>query len=175
MYVAAANGVTPVSTATNTPGTPIKLGTQPGSIAITPDGKTAYIANLSPATVIPVSTATNRPGKPIKLGGGHTEAIAITPDGKTAYVLNVLPKETRVIPVSTATNTPGKPIRLGGGSVAGDAAAIAITPDGKTAYVARGARIAGSFGAVIPVSTATNMPGKPIKIGRMPQGIVITP
>ena len=222
MYVAAANGVTPVSTATNTPGTPIKLGTQPGSIAITPDGKTAYIANLSPATVIPVSTATNTPGKPIKLGGGHTEAIAITPDGKTAYVVNVLPKETRVIPVSTATNrpgkpinlggspatgtaaaitpdgktayvvsggaagttvipvstatnTPGKPIRLGGGSVAGDAAAIAITPDGKTAYVARGARIAGSFGAVIPVSTATNMPGKPIKIGRMPQGIVITP
>jgi len=63
MYVAAANGVTPVSTATNTPGTPIKLGTQPGSIAITPDGKTAYIANLSPATVIPVSTATNTPGQ----------------------------------------------------------------------------------------------------------------
>jgi DNA-binding beta-propeller fold protein YncE len=79
-----------------------------------------------------------------------------------------------VIPVATATNTPGKPIKIGGTPVA-----IAITPDGKTAYIATAAYIARScagcpVGTLIPVSTATNTPGKPIKIGRVPEAIVIT-
>ncbi len=43
MYVAASNGMTPVATATNTPGKPIKINGTPVAIAITPDGKTAYI------------------------------------------------------------------------------------------------------------------------------------
>jgi hypothetical protein len=79
-----------------------------------------------------------------------------------------------VIPVTTATNTPGRPIKI-------DAipAAIAITPDGGTAYIATAAYIAGNcagcpVGTVIPVSTATNTPGKPIKIGRIPKAIAIT-
>ena len=39
------SSVTPIATATNTPGTPITVGIQPRGIAITPDGKTAYVAN----------------------------------------------------------------------------------------------------------------------------------
>ncbi len=37
--------VTPIRTATNKALTPIKVGAYPCSIAITPDGKTAYAAN----------------------------------------------------------------------------------------------------------------------------------
>src|ERR1019366_7975036 len=46
-YVAnnGAGTVTPIATATNTAGTPITVGSQPTVIAITPDGKTAYVAN----------------------------------------------------------------------------------------------------------------------------------
>ena len=41
--------VTPIATATNTPGTPINVGTGPAGIAITPNGQTAYVANPSAA------------------------------------------------------------------------------------------------------------------------------
>ncbi len=40
------NTVTPIDTATNTPGTPIPVGTTPTAVAITPDGTTAYVAEL---------------------------------------------------------------------------------------------------------------------------------
>src|SRR6516165_6405031 len=101
MYVAASNGMIPVTTATGTPGTPINIGGFPWAIAITPDGKTAYTVDL-PAygrgrtRVIPVATATNTPGTPIKIGGGFTRAaaIAITPDGKTAYVVTASARRT---------------------------------------------------------------------------------
>jgi DNA-binding beta-propeller fold protein YncE len=79
-----------------------------------------------------------------------------------------------VIPVATASNTAGRPINIGSTPVA-----IAITPDGRTAYIATAAYIAGScagclVGTVIPVATASNTAGRPIKIGRIPQGIAIT-
>ena len=62
------------------------------AIAITPDGRTAYVVSACGCApvVTPVATATNTPGKPIKIGGSPW-AIAITPDGKTAYVLDDLP------------------------------------------------------------------------------------
>ncbi len=168
--------VTPVSTATNTPGQPISLPALGGYgfIAITPDGKTAYVSTDFPRTVIPISTATNRAGKPIKVGGGPVNPvsgqIAITPDGKTAYVLS---GANTVIPINTATSTPGKPIRFASDChdqlIASPELRIAITPDGKTAYVA-------CEGSVVPISTATNTPGKPIRIALgYPMAIAITP
>ena len=73
--------MTPVNTATNTPGRPIQVPKLPQSIAITPDGKTAYVANSGyerGLTVTPITTATNKPGRPIQVGKGP-DAIAITP------------------------------------------------------------------------------------------------
>ena len=69
--------VTPISTATNTPGPAIPAGALPDGIVITPDGKTAYVAN-GDGTVTPISTATNTPGPAIPAGAAAT-AIAITP------------------------------------------------------------------------------------------------
>ena len=91
----------------------------PLAIAITPDGKTAYIIAISRKGVgklIPVATATNTPGRPVKIAGTPL-AIAITPDGRTAYVvsLNEGKSSGSVIPVATATNTPGRPISISGG------------------------------------------------------------
>ena len=47
---------------------------------------------------------------------------------------------------------------------------VAFFPDGQTAYVADG-----TSGTVIPISTATNTPGKPIRIGGPLGGISVTP
>src|SRR5437763_5900872 len=59
--------VTPVVTATNKTLPPIVAKGVPAAIAITPDGKTAYIAYNS-GTVIPIRTATNKTLRPIKVG-----------------------------------------------------------------------------------------------------------
>ena len=79
--------MTPIRTATNKALKPIGVGTgssnsAPSDIAITPNGKTAYVT--SDLFVTPINTTTNKPGKLIKVPGG---AIAITPDGKTAYIV----------------------------------------------------------------------------------------
>ena len=148
--------VTPIATATGTPGTPITVGGTPLAMAITPDGETLYVVNESSGTVTPIATATGRPGKPITVGP-QPWAIAITPDDRTAYVLNN--GSGTVTPIATATGTPGKPITVGP-----QPWAIAITPDGKNAYVVSSINSSDTPGTVTPISTATNMPGKPITV-----------
>ena len=48
---------------------------RPVAIAITPDGKTAYVANFGSGTVTPIATATNTAGPPIPVGSspGHRD------------------------------------------------------------------------------------------------------
>ena len=125
-HLRAGPGVVPIRTATNTALKPIKIGTgQPGQpgpspIAITPDGKTAYVVNLIAGTVTPISAATNTPGRPVVVKsspGVLLDGIEIAPDGRTAYILKEIFEPASfpgtVIPLRTATNTLGKPITVG--------------------------------------------------------------
>ncbi len=76
-YIVASSGtVTPIRTATNKALKPIQVGAGAGDIAITPNGRTAYVSTS--AGVVPINTATNKPGKLIKIPGG-TGPIVITP------------------------------------------------------------------------------------------------
>jgi YVTN family beta-propeller protein len=59
---------TPISTASNRPGKAIKVGSDPFAIAITPNSKTVYVANLHSGNVTPIATATNKSGKAIATG-----------------------------------------------------------------------------------------------------------
>jgi DNA-binding beta-propeller fold protein YncE len=172
--------IVPISTATNTPGKPIRLATGKTSyvagIVFSPDGKTAYAAAgslfptestgplLNPAAVVPINTVTNKPGKPIRVSHGES-SITITPDGKTVYVggggRNGRPGY--VTPINTATSTPGKPVRVSTG-----AGNMAVTPDGKTLYVA-------GSDTITPVSTATNTAAQPIRVKAGTGVMVITP
>jgi YVTN family beta-propeller protein len=68
--------VTPIRTATNMVLKPITVGKVPWAIAITPDGKTAYVANTQ--TVTPIRIATGTAGTAIPVGD-EPFAIAITP------------------------------------------------------------------------------------------------
>ena len=144
-------------------GKPVKLSGDPDAIAITPNGKTAYVAIYASGTVTPIDLATNTTGKPIKVSGkplatrfyGQPMAIAITPDGSTAYVANGA--TSTVTPIDLATNKPGKPIKISG-KLGADA--IAISVDGTTAYVANQ-----PSGTVTPIYLATGTPEKPIGFG----------
>jgi YVTN family beta-propeller protein len=133
-----AGTVTPIATATNTPGLPIPVGRGPGLIVITPDGGTAYVTS-DESIVVPIDTATGTPGAPIRVGvdrpGLHDQpdGIAVAPDGKTVYVANI--GSGTVTPIDTATNAPGEPVEVGVRP-----RAIVITPDSKTAYVVNQSR-----------------------------------
>ncbi len=175
-YIASAGSgmVTPIDVATGRAGTPIQVGNAPDAIAITPDAKTAYVANYgangSGNTVTPIDVATGRAGSPIRVGNGP-DAIAITPDGKTAYVGNYGDKNgngSTMTPIDLATDRAGTPIRVGNGPWA-----IAITPDGKTAYVANYGANGGN--TVTPIDLATGRAGTPIQVGNGPDAIAITP
>jgi DNA-binding beta-propeller fold protein YncE len=152
----APSAVTPIRIATGTAGPVIPIGNNPpGLIAVTPDGKTAYVTSNSELTPIRTATGTAGPAIPVRDGGNF---IAIAPDGKTVYDSGGY---YGVVPVRTATNTAGPEIPVASPD------AITITPDGKTAYVA-------SYDGVFPVRTATNTPGPEIPVAE-PGVITITP
>lgn len=152
--------VQPVDAATGKTAQPIGGVYAPTAIAITPDGKTAYVLNQE--SVTPVSTATGTAGPMITVGN-HPVAMALTPDGKTLYVINQ--GSDTVTPVNTATNTAGAPIKVGDYPDA-----IAITPNGLLAYVANG-----RSDSVTPILISTNAPGPSIAVGKFPTAIAITP
>ncbi|HEY7014592.1 MAG TPA: alkaline phosphatase family protein [Streptosporangiaceae bacterium] len=152
--------VTPVNLVTRKAGRAIRVGADPQAIAVTPNGRTAYVVNSGSGTVTPISTVTRTAGPAIAVGD-NPQAIAITPDGRTAYVSNA--GSDTVTPISTATNQAGPPIRTGAYP-----RALAITPDGRTLYV-----LNWEGGSVTPVSTATNRPGRPIRTGSFPAAIAI--
>jgi DNA-binding beta-propeller fold protein YncE len=117
-------------------------------------------------------------------GVSGAPAAAARPAGGPvlAYILSTPPCMGNTVSViNTATNTALKPITVQRG-----VNAIAVTPDGKTVYVTTGARITSgtvcsSLGPqtgtnkVIPISTATDKPGKPIDAGKAPVAIAVTP
>jgi YVTN family beta-propeller protein len=156
------DSVTPIDIATNTSGPLIPVGTSPYAIAITPDGKTAYVTNGFDTTVTPIDIATNTPGTPINVTS-RPFGIAISPDGITAYV--ACANINSIIPIDIATNTTNTPLNWGN-----DPFGLAITPDGQTAYV-----LNNNLNTVTPITIATNTLGTPIVVGSNPYDIAITP
>ena len=174
--------VTPIRTDTNTALAPIKLPPPdyPPSrfipsaayiIAITPNGKTAYVVYGVPEgkpyanSVIPINLASNRALAPIPIeASGLAQGLVIAPGDRTAYVLS----SRAVTPIDTATNQAEPAINLP--ATAGYAYDIALTPSGKTIYVLtpRG---------VIPITTASRRVLPMISVPKLcnPTSLAITP
>ena len=150
----------------------IPVGRDPDHIAITPDGKTAYVANYVSKTVTAIATATNTVSAVIPAGYNPT-AIAITPDGKTVYVVNVsYGNPGTVTPIATATNTAGPPIPIPTGIYSD---AIAITPAAAShgpTFSSRSTATA-AFGAAFTFTvTTTGDPAPRItETGQLPPGV----
>jgi YVTN family beta-propeller protein len=102
-----------VKTRTKNP-TDIAVGTGPFEVAVTPDGKTAFVTNAGDTvSTIDVKTRTTKfpdmmvasnavePPRP-----GNAPRVAVTPDGKTAFVTNDVSDSVSVIDVKTRTKNP---------------------------------------------------------------------
>ncbi|HEX4489872.1 MAG TPA: PKD domain-containing protein [Acidimicrobiia bacterium] len=141
---------------------PTAVGTYAFSFAITPDGRTAYVASYAENTVTPVTISTHTAGTPIAVAGGP-DAVAISPDGSTVYVAGE--DGNIVTPVDTATGTPRAAIPVGA-----QPGGIVVTPDGKTVYVANSAD-----NTVTPITAATGVTGPAIPVGAKPSAVTVTP
>lgn len=161
--------VVPVDLATDTVGAPIPVGIDPISIAITPDGTTAYVVmGLDINGVYPINIATNTAGPPIVFPDTtNRDGIAITPNGTAAYVVNVAgPSSNTVQVINIPANTLGVVIPVGSAPNS-----IAITPDGTLAFVTN---TGDNTVTVIDIATNTT-PFPPIALASNPMGIAITP
>ena len=76
-----------VKTRTKHP-TDITVGSLPIAVAVTPDGKTVFVANRGSETVSTIDVKTRNKHPTDITVGPFPFGVAITPDGKTAYVTN---------------------------------------------------------------------------------------
>ena len=153
-------------------GTPIDVGSHPIAVAISPNGKTAYVANFGSDNVTEIDTASNTalPQSAWISVGSEPDAIAITPNGTTAYVANS--GDGTISKIALSTGTVQATIDVGGNPTA-----IAINPAGTTAYVTDNNP---GYENLIPISLANDsvQPGIPIGTAATavdPVAVSITP
>ena len=144
-------------------------------VAITPDGKHAYVTNNVDGTVSVITTATGAVSAPITVGNAPI-GVAITPDGKHAYVANN--GDGTVSVITTATGAVSAPITVGSRPNG-----VAITPDGKDVYVVNSSVdnfvtnnvVSNGAGTVSVITTATGAVSPPITVGNGPIFMAICP
>jgi YVTN family beta-propeller protein len=135
----------------------------PNAVAITPDSKSAYVAN-GEGSVSVIDTAKNTVTTTINFVNSTAKAVAITPNGNYVYVCITNDTDGNVYVISTATNKVTATITTD--SVEG----IVISPDGERAYLALG-----GDNTVAVIDTATNTLTKTVSAGLNPSAIAITP
>ncbi|MEU9480401.1 YncE family protein [Streptomyces sp. NPDC048191] len=140
------------------------VGEQPIAVAITPNGRRAYVANAGSNTVTVIDTTANPPAVIATVPVGNSPAgVAVTPDGSRVYVANAGSNNVSVIRTSdnTVIDTVGVNTSPQG---------VAVTPDGSRVYVTN----AGS-GNVSVILTATNTIGTTVGVGTGPSGVAVSP
>jgi YVTN family beta-propeller protein len=131
--------VSVIDTASNQMAGTIPVGYGPIHIAITPNGRRAYVANhlvqgdLSIEDAVSViDTAANRVVATVPVGVDTSPIhVAISPDGSRAYVASENPGSLSII--DTASNQVVATLPLGRDT---NPLHVAITPDGSRAYIA---------------------------------------
>jgi len=156
------NTVTVLDIATNTVTATIAVGSDPVSVAVSPDGKFVYVANEDSNTISVIATATNTVTATIGVGLAPL-GVAVSPDGKFVYVTNTGSNTVSVI--ATAGNTVTATVGVGSGP-----GGVAVSPDGKFVYVANF-----SSNTVSVIATATSTVMATVGVGLGPFGIAVSP
>lgn len=135
----------------------------PWSVAISNDGKTAYVTSIFNTDVTIIDTATGDVITTIPLSSGSTPAyLAVSPNGTPVYVANFTTPG--AISVIDADNQLGTPIAVGNNS-----RDVAFSPDGSTAYTAN---TSGSI-SVINVADGAVSP-LTLPAGVIPRSLVVS-
>lgn len=153
--------VSVISTATNTIIATVPVGLRPEGVAVTSDGKKAYVANSFSGTVSVIDTSTNTVTTTINVGG-EPHGVAVNPEGAEVYVTRWdTPFVVSVI--DTATNTVTASVNVGDYPKG-----IAVTPDGAEVYVV-------TQNGVCVIDTATSTVVTRVPVENWPFGVAVTP
>jgi YVTN family beta-propeller protein len=171
----AGNTVSVINTRRNEVVATIPVGNLPAGVAITPDGRRAYVPNRGDDTVSVINTKSKKVVDTVAVQDKPANVI-LTPDGDRAYVTNFGSNTVSVIDTATNMVVPvpdGEAIKVGLVPIG-----LAITPDGARVYV-----VNVNFSPVPPpplgnvsvIDTATNTVIATVVVGPGPRAVAITP
>jgi YVTN family beta-propeller protein len=144
---ASSDTVTPIDPSTNTAGPAVRVGMSPEAIVFS--ATTAYVVDTGSASVTPIDLASSRALRAIPAGREPFMA-AITPSGSAVYVVNN--ESDFVTVIDTGSNRVAASVRVGTGQ-----GGLAVTADGSTVFV-------DVRHTAVPISTASNRAGTPIRL-----------
>ena len=146
----------------------------PISIAITPDGTTAFLGQDLPAAAdLATGNVTN-----LTPTGISADSVAVTPDGNTLYIAGFQNTgASGAVAQRYSAHAPfapiGQPITLDNDNAG--VSGMAVTPDGSTVYVVTNPDASSDPSHVVPIPTSSNHAGTPINVGSGASAIAITP
>ena len=142
----------------------------PCSVAVSPNGLYAYVANIRDESVSVINTTSNKVTEKIRVGR-HPSDVDFSPNGAHAYVAcdryysNYDMHNGSVYVINTATNKVSEKIPIGY-----NANGVAVSPNGRYVYVANS-----GDGSVLVIDTATNTVTATILVGSNVNGMVVSP
>lgn len=165
VYVTSGLSVFVIDITTGTVITRVKVGCWPEGVAVTPNGKKAYITNSWDGNVSVIDTATNTITDTVKVGSSD---VVVSPDGKKVYVTSRDSNNISVIDTGINTVTATVPV---GNSPSG----IAVTADGKKVYIANSGNLTTTDDTVSVIDTDTNTVTATVHVGSHPYGVGVAP
>ncbi|HJT03628.1 MAG TPA: Hsp70 family protein [Pseudonocardiaceae bacterium] len=148
-------------------GTPIQVGKTPGFVAVSPNGRHAYIANRDAQLVTVVDTAINQVTAKIPIPAGPPQFLAFAPDGRKLYV--TIYNDQRTIHTINVIDTGSNTVIA---TIPQQARPFlpAITPDGKRLFVPNH-----DIAAVSVIDTDTDKVIAQVQVAPNPHWVAFSP
>jgi YVTN family beta-propeller protein len=113
-------------------GSPIKVGTGPAALAVSPDGKQVYVGNNSDALAV-IDTTTRK--RVFNEAVGGINALALSPDGTGLFAASQTQNTVSVIDTTIPITGIGADTVVASVPVERTPAAVVVSRDGRSVYV----------------------------------------
>ena len=155
----------------NTVITTVSVGQSPVAIVVSPNDKTAYVANYNSSSISVIDAANNYQVAATTTVAPNPQYLAVSPDGTRLYVSSAgNPGTISVIDTTKSTYPLLKSFSVGSDNLAG----LAVTPNGNELYVASPGDLAGGIaGTVLVLDTSTDALTTTLQTGGQPYQVLL--